>query len=350
MIEDTYQLSFQDITGDASSGGWQVNSNMISDQEEVEFGRHVELYTLIEGGGLWDSDYRLSFSGSMMPQNLTFSQGASSLSVVLATSDMFLNNAGLQGIYFSEQATPANPHQITDLNLGKIVEHIVEQHTNIADSTPGGWVDTARIDTLTSTSVDVYSVRSSNSIWQTIADIAENEFYVRYFTKEDKLVYESHPQFKATLSDVTLTITAQDMLTLPEVIYRNDVVVDQALLYALTDTGTILEAKFPSTVGTEGRRQKYPNLRCNSQTRLNLLAERAYRFLNRELNFRVVLPGAIGAFLELYDRVAVTYSGTTTNGVTINWADKKFWIDRISVRRSQRTSAVTELMLEEENI
>lgn len=205
-IEESTTLIVQSLSGDASRGGWQATASFANDQEEAAYSRHVEIYNKSEGGGTWEDNYKISIDGNMLPQNVTFDRRQSQTSVIISTSDTFLANAGLQGIYFVDRthaSAPYNPHQIENLNLGKIIKHIIEGHTNIADSIPGGWVDTAGIDTLHSTTVDVYTVRRSNSIWQTLDQVAQNEFYVRYFTKDDRLIYERHPQFKAALPDPT---------------------------------------------------------------------------------------------------------------------------------------------------
>lgn len=348
-IDKTTNLQFGTIEGSASKGGWQANCSFANSQALVEYGRHAQLFVKAEGGGGWQPNERLALDGSILPNTLTADRKQSNLDVLVSTSDVFLSNAGLQGIYFTNILF-TNPHQIQNLNLGKIIRHIVKEHTNITTYTPGGWVDISGIDTIFSTSVDVYTVRQSNSIWSTIEDIASNEFYVRYFTKQDKLIYEPHPQFKSTLPPPVFNLNQNNMVGNIEVTYRNDLKVDQVQAYGLTDTGQILTAFYPAQVGTEGRRQKFTNLRCNSQARLNLLAERAFKYLNRDINFKCTIGGPWGAYLELYDRVSVTYAGTDRNGVTINWNNKKFWIDQIRINRVGSFAATTELILEEENL
>lgn len=351
-VEKTTVLNIQTVDASADRGGWQVNASFVNDQDEVEFARHTELFAKQEGGGVWEANFKMLINGSMLPQQLVFSRGASETSVVISTSDYFLANAGLQGIYFADVASPdaGNPHQSTFWNLGKIVRHIVREHTNITLSTPGGWVDDSGIDTVNSTAIEVYTVRASNSIWQTIADIASNEFYVRYFTKEDKLIYEPHPQFRAVLSTPTVFLTQAHLASKPTVTFRNDVQTDQIQLYALTDAGVILKSFYPANVGTEGRRQRIANIRCNSQSRLDLLAQRMFLFSNREIDVSITLAGAWAAFLELYDRIGITYVGTARNGVTLNWTQKKFYISDIRMSKVGDFNAVTELQLVEERV
>lgn len=349
-LEATTYLNIQNVDASADRGGWQVTGSFINDQADATYGRRVDIFNHVQGNGVWEEDKQLVISGSMIPQSLTWTRRQSDLPVIISTSDVFLQNAGLQGIYFTNVSPSTNPHQIPGLTLGAIVRHIVNQHTNISIQTAGGWVDTTGIDVAGSTSVDVYTVRQSNSIWSTIQDIASNEFYVRYFTKKDRLIYERHPQFKATLPTPTLSINQDMLIESPTVNFRNDLKTDQVQLYSLTDKGLILKAFYPTTVGTELRRQKFSNLRCNSQARLNLLAQRALGYLNRSMNATLSLAGAWAAYLELYDRVQVTYSGTSRNGVTLAWVNKKFWINSIRMNRVGNYGATTELELEEENL
>jgi hypothetical protein len=349
-IEQTTTLVPATLDGSAGRGGWQITGGFANDQAVADFSRHAQVYLKPEGGGSWEDDYKLAISGSILPKTLVFDRRQSNTEVTIATSDVFLQNAGLQGIYFSEQPSPENPHQMTDLTLGKIVYHIITEHTNIADVTPGGWVDVSGIDRTNSTSVDVYTVRRSDSIWNSIAEIASNEFYVRYFTKNDELIYEPHPQYRASLPSPTLLIDNTSIVGQPTVQFTDTVRVDQVQMYSLKDDGEILRSDYPATVGTEGRKQQFTNIRCNSQARLNLLAERAYKHLNREYNVKLTLAGPWGAYLELYDRVSVTYSGTAMNGVEISWSAKKFWITGIRVTKAGSFIATTELDLEEERL
>jgi hypothetical protein len=242
-------------------------------------------------------------------------------------------------------AVPTSLHEMTGLNLGKIVEHIVEKHTNLPD-----WVDTSGIDTVNSTTLNKLRIDESSSIWNVLQTIASHEFYVVYFTKQDHLIYNCHPAFAATLPAVTMTIDSRYILGQPTVDFRDDILTDQVWLGALTDDGKILESKYPAHMSAEGRIYKnYQGLRCNVLARLDQLAFRQYQHLNRRYIVKLTMPGAWGLLLELYDRISLTYTGTAANGVEFAWAAKKFWLTNISVSRVYDFGAVTELTLEEEN-
>ncbi len=269
----------------------------------------------------------------------------------------------MQGIYFTDTDPPTNPHQYTDLRLGTTVKHIIEQHNNISstanvqnqDGTDsgnpiGGWVDTSNTDVVFSTKIDVFTVRQSNALWQAIKKIAINEFYVAYMSKDDKFNYEPHPVFKTTLDPFTLAIDDTMVVGQPEIIFRDKIDFDQVVLAALTDDGEILRAQFPDNIAAQGRRKNITNLRCNDQNRLNQLALRAFSFETREFNLRIQLSGASGLYLELFDRVSFTYTGTSRNGVSLSFSAEPFFINKIRVNRIGNFGAITVLELEQENI
>lgn len=361
-IISTTRMMPNSIEADSSRGGWLCTGALANAQSYAELGRRVELWLRAEGGGVFEEDMRLALRGSMLPQSVRFDYRQSATQINIATTDYFLGLAGLQGIYFSRQVAPANPHQIANMTLGHIVKHIVEQHCNISSTAfvqnpngtysanpVGGWVDTSGIDTVNSTDVDVYTVPQSASMWSSLQDIASNEFYVVYFNKKDQLFYESHPMFAAVLPEPTISLDNTMIAGQPEIHYRNDMRTDQVDLYALTDDGDILRSKYPGEIGTEGRILPYTNLRCNDQPRLDQLSQRAYYYANRQLTFNVDLAGPWGVFLELYDRVAATYTGTFRNGVSVVWSDKMFWIERIRMQLMGVHNVMTSLELVEEN-
>ncbi len=362
-IENSTAFILQTIEGDGVRGGWQATGSFANDQDEAVFGRQVDIYALGEGGGTFVEEAILAMRGSILPQSVRFDIRQSGTEFTVATTDNFLSNSGLQGIYFTDTDPPTNPHQYADLRLGTIVKHIIEQHTNISstanvqntDGTDsgnpiGGWVDTSNIDIITSTKVDVFTVRQSNSIWQAIKKVAENEFYVAYMTKEDEFVYEQHPVFKATLPSITLAIDNTMIVGQPEIIFRDHVDMDQVVLSALTDNGDIIRSQFPTNITALGRKLNITNKRCNDVNRLDVLAQRAFSFESRLFNLRLALPGPWGLYLELFDRVSFTYSGTTRNGVSLTFTAEPFYIEKIRVSRSGSFGALTELELQQENL
>jgi hypothetical protein len=299
----------------------------------------------------------------MLPQSVRFDIRQSQTPVTVTTSNFFLDNSALRGIYFTDTDPISNPHQYADLRLGAIVKHIVEQHTNISSTAfvqnddgtystdpIGGWSDTTNIDEIFTTKVNAFTRRQSNSLWQAIKDIGINEFYVAYFDKRDRFNYEPHPVFKTVLDPFTLDIDSSMIVGQPELIYRDKITLDQAVLAALTDEGEILNAQFPDTIAISGRSLNITNLRCNDQNRLNNLAQRVFSFESREYDLKLQLPGASGLYLELFDRVSFTYSGTARNGVSLTFTNEPFFISKIRVNRIGNFGAISELELTQENI
>ncbi len=264
-IKNSTSFILNTIEADANRGGWMATGSFANDQDEAVYGRRVDIYDTPEGDGAFEADAHLSMRGSILPQSVRFDIRQSGTEIIVATTDQFLSNAGLQGIYFTDTDPVTHPHEYNDLRLGDIVKHIIEQHTNISStanvqnsdgtfsSNPvGGWVRTSDIDVNVSTKVDVFTVRQVNSIWQAIQKIASNEFFVRYMDKSDNFHYMAHPVFGVSTPAITLAIDNTMMVGQPEIIFRDHVQFDQVLLAALTDDGQILRSPFPTTIGTDG--------------------------------------------------------------------------------------------------
>ncbi len=362
-IENSTAFILQSIEADGERGGWQATGSFANDQDEAVYGRRVDIYFLPEGDGIWADESLLAMTGSVLPQSVMFDIRQSGTPLTLTTSNFFLDGAALRGIYFTDTDPPTNPHQYTDLRLGTIVKHIVEQHSNISstanvqdtDGTDsgnpiGGWSDTSNIDVIFTTKVDAFTKRQSNSLWQAIKDIAKNEFYIAYFGKDDSFNYEPHPVFKTTLDAITLAIDDTMIVGQPVITFRDHVDMDQVTLAALTDDGEILNASFPTNMTALGRSLNITNLRCNDQNRLNTLAQRVFSFESRLYNLRLQLPGPSGLYLELFDRVSFTYTGTTRNGVSLTFTAEPFFIQKIRVNRISNFGAITELDLTQENL
>lgn len=363
-IEPSTSLILQSIEGDGDRGGWQATASFANDQIEADYGRRVDLYWLHAADGLWAPSSLLALSGSILPQSVRWDIRQSATVVTITTSNFFLDNAALRGIYFTDTDPVTNPHQDADLRMGSIIQHIIEQHTNISSTAfiqaddgtytadlVGGWSDTSNIDTVFSTKLSAFTKRQSNSLWQAIKDIAKNEFYVAFFGKDDAFNYQPHPVFKTTLDPFTIDLDDTMIVGQPEIKFRDRIDLDQATLAALTDTGEILNSSYPSDVTpSAGRVMAITNLRCNDQNRLDNLAQRVFSFESRPYDLRLQLPGAAGLYLELFDRVSLTYTGTARNGVSLSFSDEPFFINKIRVNRVGNFGAITDLELVQENL
>lgn len=361
-IENSTSFILQSIEGDAERGGWQSSASFANDQDEAVYWRITNLFYEGEGNGA-KNDIETAMIGQIIPQVTAFDIGQSGTTINLATMDYFLNQLGLQGIYFvNVGVAPTHPHQIQGMNLGKIVQHIIEQHCGVSSTafiqnsdatysanSVGGIVDTSDIDTTNSTTVDVFTVRQANSLWQAIKDIAKNEFYVAYMSKDNAFHYKAHPQYDTTLPSIQLDLNTTNLVNQPEVNYREIVQFDQMVLRALTDSGNILEAKYPNSIVSSGRRRTITNLRCNQQGRLDNLVQRVYELETRQYDIKVQIAGPWGLALELYDRVSVTYSGTARNGTSFVFTAEPFFVSNIRVDRIGSFGSISTLSLTQQN-
>jgi len=362
-ILNSTNFILESIDADGERGGWQATGSFANDQADAVYGRRVDIYFWPEGNRIWANDPLLALSGSILPEGVRWDIRQSATAFGVTTTNYFLDISALRGIWFTSADPVTNPHEYVDLRLGTIIKHIIEQHSNISSTgvvqnddgtfsaNPiGGWSDTTNIDTTNSTVVDAFTRRQSNSLWQAIKDIARNEFYVAYFSKDDAFNYEPHPVFKVVLDPFTLDIDATMIVGQPEIKFRDKTGLDQAVLAALTDTGEILNAEYPAVTAIQGRSLNITNLRCNDQSRLDDLAQRVYLFESRPYDLRLQLPGPAGLYLELFDRVSLTYTGTARNGVSLSFVDEPFFVQRIRVNRIGNFGAITELELSQENL
>jgi len=84
------------------------------------------------------------------------------------------------------------------------------------------------------------------------------------------------------------------------------------------------------------------------QARLDVLARRVYDWETRDYTVEWPAPGWSGFFFELLDRVELTYTGTSANGVDVDWTQKKFWVHRMQMGPGEGLTGLTRFTLEEE--
>jgi hypothetical protein len=198
-----------------------------------------------------------------------------------------------------------------------------------ADSTPFG---------------DAYVVRENASLWQALKKIAQDEFYVVYFDRLNRLVYKAQPQFATAVPAAVATLDNTMIMEPYRVEFRTQKKPGNVTVLGLTAAGTVLNSTYPAGVGVDLRGPRY-EVRAESQARIDVLAERQYKWLVRDYTVMARLPNAWD--FELHDRVNLTLAGTTTNGVTFSWTDKIFWVSRVAYRKQQTRGYITELTLEE---
>lgn len=328
------------ISADIGRGGWEIRGTAYNDADMISENERLQIFVRAKMEGDWDPAWIQRFVGYCLPQNIKRYHDQSRMEFIAHTSDAYLRRGRVQGIYFTEEAAPANEHQITNMNSGKIIDHIIDDHTNMGPNTPApnGWVDITDIDETNSADLTVLSLHEG-IIWERIKQLAENEFYVAYFSKDDHFHYIPHPTFDAVLPAVTM-IWDDDFICEPiEIIPRTSKRYNQAVLRALQDGGAILTSVYPAQPAIAepevyGEKLRLTRLRCNSQALLNTWAERRYQWENRDYTIRIKRPGLVGCWFELLDRIQITYSSVADG---IDWNLKDFWIHKISCSYDNKT-------------
>jgi hypothetical protein len=336
-------LEVSDLTGDVDQGGWSASLTFFCSQADAPYLRQITLYHRNFSGLSWEIADRVGLTGVIIPQSVKADRGVSRVQAMAYSYHKPLDSIPVTGCYFEDSNAGVHAHQINNLSLALVVEHLALHHVHINGD---GDIDTTLVDTAGSTGVDPYIVRENASIWRALQKIAADEFYSIYFNRENQLVYEPHPQFDATLPDVVASLDSTNLLAPYTVELREGRKAKNVVLLGLTNAGEVIESTYPAGVGVDVRGPRR-EVRCNAQARLDVLAERWYKWLTRDYTATVLLPGAWD--IELNDRIALTLSGTTSNGVTFSWSDKDFWVSRVSYRKRGTSSFGynTELVLEE---
>jgi hypothetical protein len=330
---------------------------------------------------------RTAFNGHVMTHKATFDIAKSNALYKLRTTDGILEEGWLQGIGFADVGGDGRDHYHQfgsvvgggeRMTVGRLVRHILGYydtlgtppatnpdwvaHTNLVfhpSQNPYGWINLDNVTTEPfnaatnpggSMRTDRYIVRETSNLWSTLQKMADSEFFFIYFTKNNKLHYERHPMFATTLPTAVMTLTDEHIVGEPQVQFRNTKQIEQVTLHAVTDDGDTLHSEYPaSPTHVYGNTIEQSHIRCNDGDTLDEWAERKYTFANRPYTVTVELPGLMGLLFELMDRIAITYTGTTANGVHINWTEEKFWIHSIDVMPGEDFGGTTRLSLEAEN-
>ncbi len=384
-------LKITSINASLQRGGWEMRFEGLRDTDLVDTNQRV----VLDWQGMFsshtpESAFRRAFDGHAMPQRFAFDLTGSTSTFIAQTSDGFLRKGWLQGLGLADTDTDPRDHyhqwdSVTGgvaferMTMGRIVRHIMGYydtlgappatnpdwvaHTNLVyhlTQNPNGWVDITDVMTLPfvvgvrphgSMRVDRYIVRETNNLWSALQSIARNEFFIIYFDKENKLHYRRHPMYFAPLPTPVMTFDEDFALNRPVVEYRKTDQVRQVYLLAVQDTGDTIETWHPSTPAhVYGNVDQQSYIRCNDADTLAEWARIKYLYLNRDYTVTWEAPGLCGLLFEIADRVQVTYTGTSANGVHIDWTDKKFWIHDIKVYPDDAFGGKSVFKLEAENV
>lgn len=339
-----------EISASLNEGGWRASGNIYNDADRLQWYQAVESSFSLYRGGAWEVEPRLAFRGHLFPGDWQKTFQSSVAPYKAFTVQEFLKRLELQGIFFAEAASPANQHQLTvGDTYGHIVEHILGKagqfgHWNgVIDIWPEG-VAKLNIDKGNSAAPGVYEVKAGN-MWSRLQEIAKIEQYRLWVGKDNTINYQRDGMFLDTLPAVTMDITSAHLLEPLRITPRNTEQVGQINLWGSTPGGLQIKGSFP-TDPTAGPPVVQGGFMATSDTKMATIAERKYKYANRDVSVTATLPGGIGLLFEIQDRVSLTYT-SVPDGVA--WSAKKFWIEDIRVRLTDLFNATTTLRLEAEN-
>lgn len=389
MADITEYIRINRINADIERGGWQCQFDVMRDTDLLETNQRVDITWRGIFGDTPPGMIRQAFSGYVLPSRHEFNVSASRTSYVAETTDGFLRRGWLQGIGFAEVDARANYHQFSDddsecpaedmgyeMTLGKLVKHIMGYYDSCVDlgpewiahtnhvfhpiQNPNGWITLDNVTTDPwsvgnpdgSMVTSAYICRETDNLWSRLVEIARNEFFTIYFDKADHLYYTKHPMYLAGALPTPVMTFDEDFMMGPMIVtpigpHR----ARQVILHAVTDEEDTLDSEYPdSPTFVYGRVEERSRVRCNDQDTLDEWAERLYLYMSRDYTVQVTCAGLVGLLFELLDRVQITYTGTTANGVHIDWTEKKFWIHQIDIVPDAAFGGITTFTLEAENV
>ncbi len=335
------QLEIRDVVGDAGQGGYMASLSFYNSHADAPNYRLIDLYHHNFSGSTWEGDDRIAMQGVIVPSTVTWNRAASTVDAMAYSYHKILDSLPVTGCWFTDDAAGSAHDLGAGATLADVIQHLCDYHITITFG-----FDTTQIDVAGDSTPygNAYAVPENASLWQAMKKIASDEFYAIYWDRRNRLVYRRHPQFEGALPASVATLDEDNLLAPVRAEYRRDRIPKNVTLLGLTSAMQTLSSTYPAGVGVDLRGPQY-EVRCESQARLNTLAERAYKWEVREWTIYVLLGGTWD--FELLDRVQVTYSGTSINGVQFSWSAKDFWVSRVTYRKQQVFGWTTELMLDE---
>jgi hypothetical protein len=349
------------IEGSVEDGGWRTSGSVIGEAERLEFYQQLESWFDLYAGG-WEALPRPGFAGHLLPEpwEKTFQTSVAPWNGY--TAQEFMKKGRVQGIFFRDEASPANRHQIIDMTYAKIVYEIFGGHCNLmrADqaalydnslwggafstvTSPEGFVS-LDFDFSSSSAVDEYEVKEGN-FWERLREIAEIDRYLLYVSKNGVLHFGPHPMFGGALPTPVFTL-GNDWLAEPlRFERRNGEEIGQVILHGVTPRGLQLRGRYP-TDANPGPIVERSGYVATTNALMNTISERIFKFENRDYTVEVRIGSGVGLLVELLDRVQITYMSLADG---INWNSKKFWIHKVVVELLSNFTARTMLRLEAEN-
>ena len=321
------------LTGDLRQGGYKLSCTVEGDTDIVVSGQNIQLRGK-SGADFLDNDFRTFFDGHATadPDSLQITRYNSAAQIPVGTMDALLAGESLQDIGFTEQASPANDHQITGLQLADIVEHIFKRHCNAfyhATTTPDGVITSTDIDTTNSVALERYNVSKSTNMWRSLQTIGggerAGEFFLPFFDRKNKFYYQPFPAFWATKPTTKGTIDKNHLKDTIKVKRNSNspgAKVGQVSLTAVKDFDTVNTASFPTNPAIGKILPTRDGIFAEDQTKTTTLATRLYQWLTRkytvtiEVDPALILFGDDGNGLEIANMITLDYNGPAEDAIS----------------------------------
>jgi hypothetical protein len=234
-METINSLIVKSIRGDLRQGGSLVDGTIDGDTDLLASGDNVRLL----GRSFADFDdmaFREYFNGHVLEDpDYNFDAFTSRAGVQIGTANYRMIGR-LQAIGFTEQASPANDHQIAPtMRISSCFTHAIERHCNfIFDATtmPDGIVTETDIDT-SDTALAQFNARGGNNFWQALVNQYSGgeeggvQFYRPYFNRLNKLFSQPAAPFQTSPPASKGTLTKEHLRGRIRVVIRNAKQVDQ---------------------------------------------------------------------------------------------------------------------------
>jgi hypothetical protein len=332
------------IQGSAQDGGWTASGAVFNDADRLQFYQQLRVWYRLYAAG-WEAKLRGAFLGHLTPDPWSkFVQGSEAPFTAKMANEI-LKDGEVQGIfYLSVSSSPANRHQIILMKYAHIIYELIGGHCNLMHKDEAARYDTTlwggggpttvtfpegfvrlNLNISSSSAVASYDLKQGN-LWGRMQEIAQKDNYMLYVDKTGVLNYQPHPMFAATLPTAVMTLTSAH-LSAPLEVTRRSEKIGQVKLEGTTPQGIQIRGKYP-TQPTAGPILQRIGYLATSNALMATIAERMYRYENRDTLAIAHLPGAMGLMFDILDRVSVTYT-SSADGIT--WSAKKFWVNKIKV-------------------
>lgn len=310
--------------GNLQRGGWLATARVDGDTDLVSRNQNLRIMSKSAAGSL-DPEWREILNGhALSDPDFRFSRYASQATVQAGTVDALLRGEPVQDIGYTEQASPANDHQVTGLDFAYMINHQLQKHCNaILDATgaagaPDGIITETDVDTTNSTLISRYNVSKSTNFWRTLQIIAAGEFYNIWCDRHNKIFYQPRPMFAPAPPSSKGLLTTSHMRGTPTIKYWNSKPgqrVGQVHITTIKNSTTIYKSKYPANPADGKILPSKDGFWAASQANSDTLAERLYRWLTRAYTLTVEVDPGLAMFgddglgLDLGDRLTFNYDG-----------------------------------------